>query len=284
MTSTPRLQFSRRVSVASGGGDATGSRLAIAIPGIALAVFVILVGDVTFASVLVVLGILGLSELHSLTAAARPVRWAGDLCVVLWILLPLFGTSPSRQLVLGAVACLLISAVGGLTGRRRDDVTLRVAVTTFGGLYIGLPFAMLVALREGPHGAAAVANVVVGTWSFDTFSYLGGRVWGRTPIAPRTSPNKTVEGAVIGLLGAVLCVVLAGLYMDWISLLESILLAVAICVAAFVGDLFESMLKRDAQVKDSGTILLGHGGILDRFDALLFSAPIAYVVTSWLVG
>jgi phosphatidate cytidylyltransferase len=261
-----------------------GSRLLIAIPGIALAVAVVWAGGVALAALLVVIAVLGLVELHSLTAAARPIRWAGDLCVVLWVVLPLFGSSPSRQLLLGAVACILVSAVGGLTARRREDVTLRVSVTVFGGLYLGLPLAMLMALREGPNGAAAVANVLVGTWAFDTFAYLGGRVWGRTPIAPRTSPNKTVEGAVIGLVGAVACVVLAGLYMDWISLVESIVLAIAICIAAFAGDLFESMLKRDAQVKDSGRILLGHGGILDRFDALLFSAPVAYLVTSWLVG
>lgn len=261
-----------------------GSRLLIAIPGIALAAAVVYVGGPVFALVLAMIAILGLVEFRSLTAADRPIRWAGDLGAALCIFLPLLGSHDERQLLLGAVLILLISAIAGLLARRRDFVTLRVAVTAFGTLYVALPLGTLVALRELPHGGAAVANVLVATWSFDTFSYLGGRTWGRTPIAPRTSPNKTVEGAAVGVVGAVLALVVAGLYMDWISVTESIALGVAICVAAFAGDLFESLLKRDAQVKDSGRILLGHGGILDRFDALLFSAPVAYFATIWLVG
>jgi len=125
--------------------------------------------------------------------------------------------------------------------------------------------------------------VLVGTWAFDTASYAGGRMWGRRQVAPRTSPGKTLEGLVAGIVGGVLAVWVAGLYMDWIGHLDSLVLGLAICAAAFLGDLFESMLKRDANVKDSGRLLMGHGGIMDRFDSLLFSSLAAYAVTVGLV-
>jgi len=255
------------------------SRLLVAIPGIALAVAVVIAGGALFAAVVAVVALLALYELHSLTAAARPLRWAGDAGVLATIGLAWLLDDGQRGVLLGLTAGLLLAAFAALVLPRRDEVTARVATTAFGLLYIGLPFGMLVLTRELPEGAAAVANVLVGVWVFDTASYLGGRTWGRRPIAPRTSPGKTVEGAAIGLAAGTLAVVLAGLYMDWISAWQSLLLGIAICVAAYLGDLFESMLKRDAGAKDSGRLLLGHGGVLDRFDALLFAAPVAYLVT-----
>ena len=118
---------------------------------------------------------------------------------------------------------------------------------------------------------------------FDTFSYFGGKLMGRRKIAPLTSPNKTWEGFVTGLVGGTAGVVAAGLIMGWIAWWQSIVLGLVICLTAYLGDLFESMLKRDAGVKDSGTILMGHGGVLDRFDSLLFASVGAYFTTAWLV-
>lgn len=262
---------------------ALASRLAIAIPGIAIAIAVVAIGGAPFAVVMAALGVLGLYELYSLTAAQRPLRWAGYLGTLLVILLA-WGYDPGeRGVVLGLGVSLGLVAIAGLILPRRDDITARMATTLLGVVYLGLPLAILVLTRELPDGAGAVVNVLVGVWVFDTASYVGGRLWGRTPIAPRTSPRKTVEGALIGLAVGVLAVWIAGLYMDWISGWESLILGLAICPAAYLGDLFESMLKRDAGAKDSGRLLLAHGGVLDRFDALLFGAVVAYFVTVWLV-
>jgi phosphatidate cytidylyltransferase len=259
------------------------SRLAIAIPGIALAVLVVAVGGPLFAAACAVIAVVGLYELYNLTAAARPLRWAGYLGALLCVVLAWAGGDPERDLLAGVTVSLLLAAVGGLVLRRREDMTARIAVTLLGTLYLGLPLALLVLTRELPDGAGAVANVLVGTWAFDSASYLGGRLWGARSIAPRTSPGKTLEGFLVGLVAGTLAVWFAGLYMEWISGVQSLLLGVVICLAAFLGDLFESLLKRDAHAKDSGKLLLGHGGVLDRFDALLFSAPAAYFLTVWMI-
>lgn len=260
-----------------------GSRLAVAVPGILVAIGLVVVGGPLFALVMAVLAALALFEFYSLTAGWLPLRWAGYLGALLPVGLAWGMTDAEHGILLGMAAGLGCVAIAGLILARREDVTARVAVTALGGIYVGLPLAVLVATRELPNGGAAVANVLVGTWVFDTASYFGGRAWGRRKIAPRTSPGKTVEGAVIGFVVGTLAVGIAGLYMDWIAGWQSLLLGAAICIAAFPGDLFESMLKRDAGAKDSGRLLLGHGGVLDRFDALFFAVLANYFVTVWLV-
>jgi phosphatidate cytidylyltransferase len=260
-----------------------GSRLAIAVPGILIAIGLVVVGGALFALVMAVLAALALFEFYSLTAGWLPLRWAGYLSALLPIAFAWTFTDSEHGILLGLAVGLGCVAIAGLILARREDVTARLAVTALGGLYVGLPLAILVATRELPHGGAAVANVLVGTWVFDTASYVGGRTWGRRKIAPRTSPGKTVEGAIVGFVVATLAVGVAGLYMDWIDGWQSLVLGAVICVAALPGDLFESLLKRDAGAKDSGRLLLGHGGVLDRFDALFFASLANYFVTVWLV-
>ncbi len=259
------------------------SRVLVAVPGIALAVAAVALGGPLFALAVALVAVLGLYELYSLTAAARPLRWAGYLGALLVVALAFVSDDPERGILAGLGAALGLVAVAGLILSRRDDITTRMATTLMGVVYLGLPMGLLVALRDLPDGAGAVANVLVGVWVFDTASYLGGRMWGRIPIAPRTSEKKTVEGALVGGATAILAVWVAGLYMDWLGGWESLLLGLVISLAAFLGDLFESVLKRDAGAKDSGRLLLGHGGVLDRFDSLLFASVAAYFVTVWVV-
>jgi len=270
-----------RERLAAGGGLA--SRVLVAVPGIAAAIVAVVAGGAVFAVVVAVLAVLALFEFYSLTAAWRPLRWAGYLSVLAAVVLAFALDASERGVLIGVSAGLGLVAIAGLILARREDVTGRMAVTAFGLLYVGVPFGMLMATRELPNGAAAVANVLVGTWVFDTASFAGGKLWGSRKVAPRISPGKTYEGLLVGLVVGTLSVGVAGLYMDWISGWQSLLLGLAICLAGFVGDLFESMLKRDVGAKDSGRLLMGHGGILDRFDALMFSTVTAYFVTVMLV-
>ncbi len=121
--------------------------------------------------------------------------------------------------------------------------------------------------------------MLVGTFLGDTGAYLGGRTFGRRPLAPKISPNKTVEGLAIGMLTAVLGVWIAHLYQqEWLSGTHALVLGLAVAVLAPVGDLFESFVKREAGTKDSGGLFGAHGGALDRLDAVLFTVVVGYYV------
>ncbi|MFA4927505.1 MAG: phosphatidate cytidylyltransferase, partial [Patulibacter sp.] len=155
-----------------------------------------------------------------------------------------------------------------------------VAVTLLGVTWIGIALGHAVLLREADHGGGIVLNVLIGTFVGDTGAYLGGRMFGNRKLAPKISPNKTVEGLLIGMVTAVAAVWFAGLYQDWFSGTDALLLGLAVAVAAPLGDLFESFLKRDAGTKDAGGLFGVHGGVLDRLDAAMFAIVAGYYV--WL--
>jgi phosphatidate cytidylyltransferase len=158
-----------------------------------------------------------------------------------------------------------------------------MAITFLGITWIGLAIAHAILLRDLPHGGAIVVDVLVGTFIGDTGAYLGGRAFGQRQLAPRLSPNKTVEGLAIGMLAAIIATWFAGLYQDWLSGADALLIGLAVAIAAPLGDLFESTIKRDAGVKDTGRLFGPHGGALDRLDAVLFSIVAVYYVWVALV-
>jgi phosphatidate cytidylyltransferase len=146
-----------------------------------------------------------------------------------------------------------------------------------GAVWIGGGLAFLVLMRELPdHGRLAAITVLLAVWGGDTFAYLGGRLIGRHKMAPTTSPGKTWEGFVIGTTATIFVVFVALYHQDFLTVGQSVVLGVVVALAAPLGDLFESLLKRDMDVKDTGRLLGGHGGMLDRLDGLLFAAPAAY--------
>ena len=156
-----------------------------------------------------------------------------------------------------------------------------VSVTMLGLSWVGLGFAHAVMLRELPHGDGVVVSVLVGTFVGDTAAYVGGRAFGTRPLALRISPNKTLEGLAFGIAGSAIAVWCAGLYQDWLGGWNALLLGVVVGLAAPLGDLFESKIKRDAGAKDAGTLFGPHGGALDRLDAALFSLVAGYYL--WLL-
>lgn len=153
------------------------------------------------------------------------------------------------------------------------------AVTVLVALYIGL-FVYIYLLRLLPNGWIWLTFTLVGTWSSDTAAYFIGRRWGRRQLAPLLSPKKTVEGMLGGFLGSLLAsLAFMGIY-PFLPRGRLILLGFLLGLAALLGDLVESALKRQAGVKDAGDIIPGHGGILDRFDSMLFTAPLVYYFVS----
>jgi phosphatidate cytidylyltransferase len=135
-----------------------------------------------------------------------------------------------------------------------------------------------VLLRQLPHGNGIVIDVLVGTFLGDTGAYLGGRLFGRRPLAPRISPHKTLEGLICGMLVAIVSVFLAGLFQAWLTETDAVWLGLAVAILGPIGDLFESAIKRDAGTKDAGRLFGPHGGVLDRADAALFTIVAGYYV------
>jgi phosphatidate cytidylyltransferase len=188
---------------------------------------------------------------------------------------------PTLEVVLLA-SMLAIGATALRSWRGGSEAVATVAAAILPVLYLGLPLGSMVAIRE-TRGHEVLFLMMLTVFVSDSAQYYSGRAFGRRPLAPAISPKKTVEGAVGGFVfGA--CV-LAGVGVWWlptVPLVYRALLGVAIVAFGIAGDLFESMLKRSAGVKDSSTLIPGHGGVLDRIDALLFAAPIYYIVLRYV--
>jgi phosphatidate cytidylyltransferase len=251
------------------------ARVVAALPAIAIALGLVIAGGWVFVAGLVVLGWLCLHELFTLFHFTNPSRLAGLLGLVGLLVGAHVG---GQEAVLGAlVACVpLVFVLCALQPRHAGAPG--VSVTLLGLVWVGVALAHGVMLRDLPHGAAIVVDVLIGTFVGDTGAYLGGRLVGTRRLAPSISPNKTVEGLAIGFVCGVVAVLLAGLYQDWLSTGEAVALGAAVAAAAPLGDLFESYLKRDAGTKDTGRVFGAHGGALDRLDALLFTAIAGFYV------
>jgi phosphatidate cytidylyltransferase len=261
-----------------------GPRILVAIPAIIFALFIVVQGGEVFALGLFVLGVIALRELYTLMGRVQPAVLAGFLTLAGLLIAALYGEP--RHLVMVLVAAFPVTFFLALLRPRRENVSWAIAATLFGVFWIGLAMAHAVWLRElvGPGsggeevviGTGLVIDTLIGTFLGDTFAYFGGRFYGRTPLAPQISPNKTLEGLVIGIIGGTAAFWFAGLYQDWLSGPDALLIGAMVALAAPVGDLFESLIKRDLEVKDTGTLFGPHGGVLDRLDAAMFSIPVAY--------
>ena len=177
----------------------------------------------------------------------------------------------------GALTTLALAFLLKAISAARAAATAAISGTLMGALWIGGGLSFLLLLRGLPeHGRLALYTVLIAVWAGDTLAYAGGRLVGRHKMAPSTSPGKTWEGFVCGTAATVFVAFVALYKQHFLSIPQSVVLGVVLAVAGPLGDLFESLLKRDAGVKDSGSILGGHGGVLDRLDAFFFAAPAAY--------
>jgi phosphatidate cytidylyltransferase len=159
------------------------------------------------------------------------------------------------------------------------------AIVAFGPLYIGLCLGHLLLTRAMPDGEFLIFGLVLVTWAADAGAYYLGMSVGRHKLAPAISPNKTVEGLVGGLIAATLAAFFAhAWFLPALTAVDCVTLAGLLTAAGLLGDLVESAMKRGAGVKDSGTLIPGHGGMLDRLDSLLFTAPTFYYYVAFVKG
>jgi phosphatidate cytidylyltransferase len=260
----------------------TVKRVLFVLPWIAFAIAIIVVGGLAFAIAMIAIGAVCLREYFAMTDGARPIQLAAYATLVGLILAAYYGTAFNVLLVLAASFPLLFAT--GADRSRRDGITVSMGITLLGIVWIGVPLAHAVLLRDLPdHGAALLVDVLVGTFVTDTAAYATGRMFGSHRIAPNLSPNKTLEGLVGGFLIGTMGLWFAGLYQDWLSGVDALILGAAVAAIAPVGDLFESMIKRDLGVKDTGRIFGPHGGMLDRLDAVLFAIVVGYYLSLQLV-
>jgi phosphatidate cytidylyltransferase len=260
----------------------TAKRIAVALPWIAFAIAITVAGGLVFTLAMIAIGTLCLREYDALMAELRPIRWAAYLAVPALVIAAHFGTAFNILLVFAAVFPLLLAL--GAEERYRGGVVVSMGVTLLGIAWIGIPLAHAVLLRDLPnHGAALLIDVLVGTFATDTGAYATGRMFGSHRIAPSLSPNKTLEGLIGGFLIGTMAFWFAGLYQNWLSGADALLMGAAVAAVAPIGDLFESMLKRDLGAKDTGRIFGPHGGFLDRLDAVFFTIVVGYYLSVQLL-
>lgn len=270
---------------------ALGLRVASGVGFVPLLMLLAKVGGLAFLTFVVVQTVLGLVEFYRMMRAKdlRPNVWVGHLSALAVLGMAYRPHTPQAAFL--ATAALLLLLASALRAPEKPRIVESLAVTVFGVVYVAWLSSHFVLLRELPwragldyaDGARIVLYAFLVTWSCDTGAYLVGRTFGRTRPWALISPRKSLEGSAGGLLAAVIGA-FAGAYTfmhgpsgtPWLRPLDALGIGLAVGVCGQVGDLAESLLKRDSDSGDSSDIIPGHGGVLDRFDSLYFGAPIVY--------
>lgn len=259
-------------------GDSLARRTASAVVGIPLLLLFIWVGTFWFTALVAVAALLGLLEFYRLSGVQSLwlQRIPGLVLTVLLVASGHLGTVWEAPLVAVGLLALLLSHVWTPLSSRPWLLTLA------GPLYLGATLAYAVLLRELDSGDWWVMLALLATFSVDTSAYFTGRAIGRHAMAPRISPGKTWEGAAAGIVGGVVAAfLLTELFSLPLEPVEAAMLGMGIGVVAQGGDLLESALKRAAKAKEAGSLIPGHGGLLDRLDSIVFTLVLVYHGVTW---
>jgi phosphatidate cytidylyltransferase len=245
---------------------------AVLLPGVLGLVYL---GGWWFWALALVAALIALHELYRMTRPLRPVTLAGFAGTALALLGAQLGGL--AWMTGGALATLLFAFVLKGISDTRQSLTVAIGTTVLGVVWIALGLGHAILLRSiSDHGRLAVFTVLLTVFAADAAAYFTGVLIGRHKLAPAISPGKTWEGLAGGTVIAILVPFFALYHQHFLTVGESIALGVVIAVVAPLGDLFESAIKRDMNVKDTGRLLAGHGGMLDRVDALLFASVASY--------
>jgi phosphatidate cytidylyltransferase len=264
------------------GTGETAKRVLVALPWIVFAIAITVAGGIVFMLAMIAIGVVALREFAAIANRYRPLVLPAYAAVAALVVAAHFGTAFNILYVIAASVPLIFAFAA--RPQHQYGATVSMGVTLLAVLWIGIPLAHAVLLRDLPsHGAGLLIDVLVGTFVADTAAYATGRMFGSHKITPNLSPNKTLEGLIGGFLIGTMGFWFAGLYQDWLTGVDALLIGAAVAAVAPIGDLFESMIKRDLGTKDTGTIFGPHGGILDRLDAVFFTVVIGYYLAVALV-
>jgi phosphatidate cytidylyltransferase len=251
------------------------SRLVVVAAGLPLVLGVVWLGGWWLFTLLAIAALVALHEFYSMARPLRPLLPAGYAGAVLALVGERLGGL--EWMLAGFLATYALAFLLKGLADTRAPATVSVSATVMGAGWVALGLGHLMLVRDIPeHGRLAAFTILLAVWANDTLAYAGGRLLGRHKLAPATSPGKTWEGFVAGTAAGVFVAFVALYDQNYLEIWESVVLGAVIALAAPVGDLFESALKRDMQVKDTGRVLGGHGGMLDRIDALLFASVAAF--------
>jgi phosphatidate cytidylyltransferase len=258
-------------------GSQLWSRLLVGAALLPVVLYVVWLGGWWMFGLALVGGLVALHELYAMTRSLRPLVLGGYAGLAFTLVGAELGGPP--WLVAGVVGTFLFAFLIFGISDARPSFTASMGTTLLGVVWVAGGLALLIILRDVPkHGRLAVFTVLLAVWADDSAAYFIGRLLGRHRMAPTISPGKTWEGFVAGTVTAVAVCFFALYKQHFLSSVEAVALGAAVAASAALGDLFESAVKRDLGVKDSGRILGGHGGMLDRIDAQLFAVPAAYVI------
>lgn len=250
------------------------SRLVVSAAGLPLVLGAAWLGGWTLLALLAIAAFVALHELYTVGRQFRPLTLAGyggTLAVMLGVQL---GGMP--WLLGGLLSTLPLAFVFVVFATTRQSATVSVSFTVLGPAWVGVGLAHAALLRDIPgEGRLVIFSVLLTVFAADTAAFLIGRLIGRHKLAPAISPGKSWEGFVAGAVAGVFVTFVAMYRTDFVEIWQSLVLGAAIVVSSAVGDLFESLVKRDLGVKDTGRLLAGHGGVLDRIDSILFAVPTA---------
>jgi phosphatidate cytidylyltransferase len=253
------------------------SRVVVAVVGLPLVLGIVYLGGWWLFALAAVAAVLALHEYALMIRTLRPLilaAMAGSLAALLGAQL-----GGLQWITAGFLATIPLAFVLHWIASTRQSATVAISSTVLGAAWIGLGLAHVLLLRAiSVNGRLAIFTVLLAVFAGDIAAFFAGRLLGRHRLAPSISPGKTWEGLLAGTAATVFVAFVALYKQDYVSIGDSLILGAVIAVAGPVGDLFESALKRDMQVKDSGRILGGHGGVLDRLDAPLFAAVASYYV------
>jgi phosphatidate cytidylyltransferase len=251
------------------------SRVVVALVGLPLVLGIVYLGGWWLFALGAVVAVLALHEYALMIRSLRPVVLAAYAGALLSLLGAHLGGL--EWTVAGFLSTMVLAFLLHWLAETRQSATVAIASTVLGAGWIGLCLAHLLLVRQIPgHGELAIFTILLAVWAGDIGAFFAGRLIGRHRLAPTLSPGKTWEGFLFGTAATIFVSFVALYKQDYLSIPESLVLGALIAIAAPVGDLFESALKRDMQVKDSGRLLAAHGGVLDRIDSLLFAVAAGY--------
>lgn len=273
------------------------TRIISSMIGLILIIGAIIISSKTFAVAVFLLALLGIHEFYTSmnNLGYKPVKPIGYVLCVLIIMagfkeIITAEFSDTSGIVMFLVFIFIFVLVTLPVFKYGKYNAVDISITLYGVFYVIFLFMFLVLTRSLEHGSYYIWLILIGAWSTDTFAYAGGSLFGKqkkNKLAPNLSPNKTVEGFVSGIIGSILMLSIYGIYLQSnlnpIPFYHYIIIGLLCGIISQVGDLVASSTKRYTKVKDFGRIIPGHGGVLDRFDSVLLTAPVVYFYLTFFI-